>query len=134
MIDVYSVGILLLFMICGGYDWGNTLDLGSVIESKFTLAETIIDLNSLKAMKITIKKCLMLNPNEKPVEFISDLLPILITAKTNCETVLRVNQVNIQDYDRLFKSFYEYLPGQRKEALFNAEVDVFLTKELVKYE
>ena len=83
--------MLLLFMLCGGYDWNSTIDFGSIIESKFSLAETIVDLNSLKVMKITIKKCLMLNANEKPVDFISDLLPMLKTAKINCETVLRAN-------------------------------------------
>lgn len=91
LIDVYSVGILLLFMISGGYDWASTLDLNDSIESKFTFAETLCDLNSLKAIKITIKKCLMLNPADKPVEFISDLLPLLLTAKLNCEKALQVN-------------------------------------------
>jgi hypothetical protein len=95
LIDVYSVGILLLFMICGGYEWGSTIDLGQSIENKFVLAETIVDLNSLKAIKITIKKCLMLNPNEKPVEFISDLLPLLMTARINCEAVLKTNKITI---------------------------------------
>jgi hypothetical protein len=110
-------------MITGGYDWNSTIDLGSTIDSKFTLAETIVDLNSLKAIKITIKKCLMLNQNEKPVEFISDLLPLLQTAKLNCEAVLNANKVPIQDYNKLFKSFYEYLPGKRKEEIFNQDLD-----------
>ena len=121
-------------MITGGYDWNSTIDLGSTIDSKFILAETIVDLNSLKAIKITIKKCLMLNQNEKPAEFISDLLPLLQTAKLNCEAVLNANKVPIQDYDKLFKSFYEYLPGKRKEAIFNQDLDQILSKELTKFE
>jgi len=48
-------------MISGGYDWNSTIDLESSIENKFLLAESIIDLNSLKAIKITIKKCLLMN-------------------------------------------------------------------------
>jgi hypothetical protein len=27
MIDVYSVGVLLLFMLSGGYEWTSTLDI-----------------------------------------------------------------------------------------------------------
>ena len=51
MIDVYSVGILLLFMLSGGYEWNSTLDINSTFEGRLAQAENLVDLNSLKAMR-----------------------------------------------------------------------------------
>jgi hypothetical protein len=34
MIDVYSVGILLLFMLSGGYEWSSTIDIKSTFEGR----------------------------------------------------------------------------------------------------
>jgi hypothetical protein len=81
-------------------------------------------------MRIVLLKCLFLDPNEEPVKYISDLLPMLQTAKQNCENILAANQINFYDYDRLYKSFYEYLPGQKKENLLNADLEIILSKEL----
>lgn len=59
---------------------------------------------------------------------------MLQTAKQNCENILNYNKIAFYDYDKLYKSFYEYLPGQRKENLFNADLEVILSKELSRFE
>lgn len=74
-------------------------------------AETIVDANSLRALNITLRKCLLLNLNEEPIEQINELLPLLQAAKLNCESILGANKIGFNNYDKLFKSFYEYLPG-----------------------
>ena len=67
MIDLYSVGILLLFMLSGGYEWTSTIDIDSTFEGRLAMAENLVDLNSLKAMKTVLKRCLLLNQNEEPI-------------------------------------------------------------------
>ena len=73
MIDVYSVGILLLFLIIGGFKWPSTMDIASNFEDYMAKAEAIIDLNTLKVLRNTIKKCLLLEA--EPVDRITELLP-----------------------------------------------------------
>jgi hypothetical protein len=34
LIDVYSVGILILFMVCGSYEWATTRDINSIFDAK----------------------------------------------------------------------------------------------------
>ena len=51
MIDLYSVGILLLFMLSGGYEWNSTLDIIATFDGRMAQAENLVDLNSLKSMR-----------------------------------------------------------------------------------
>lgn len=89
MIDVYSVGILIMFMVCGSYQWTSTREISSIFEQKMLAAESIIDLISLRALKNTISKCLLLDPSVEPVDRISELLQPLKAAKENCEKILK---------------------------------------------
>ena len=67
MIDVYSVGIMLLFMLSGGYEWASTIEVKNTFEGRLAQAENLVDLNSLKAMRIVLLKCLFINPNDEPI-------------------------------------------------------------------
>lgn len=81
--------MLLLFMMCGSYEWTQTNSLQSVFNEKMLKAESFIDLQSLQAMKTTLRKCLLLNDNEEPIDRISELLPSLQKAKEACEKILK---------------------------------------------
>ena len=43
LVDIYSFGVLVLFLICGGYEWSSTLELASIFETKMQKAETLVD-------------------------------------------------------------------------------------------
>jgi hypothetical protein len=62
------------------------------------------------------------------------LLPQLVAAKQNCEKILTQNKIRFVDFDKLFKSFYEYLPGQRKEAILNPHLEILMQKDLGVFE
>jgi len=51
LIDVYSVGILILYMISGGYEWPSTLQIQSVFDARMQRAESIFDVQTLKAIQ-----------------------------------------------------------------------------------
>lgn len=61
LIDVYAVGILILYMISGGYEWASTLEIQAVFDARMKRAESIFDVQTLKAIQSTLKKCLLLH-------------------------------------------------------------------------
>jgi hypothetical protein len=103
-------------MITGSYEWPNSLSIQSIFDERLGKAELIVDIHSLKIIKQVLKKCLFLNPNEEPLEKIGDLLPLLKPAKDYCEKILNKTKIGYFTYDKLYKSFYEFLPGQRSGA------------------
>ncbi len=117
LIDIYCFGIILLFMLSGGYDWLSTMELQSTFEIKMQKAEYFADLGTMQVLRAILKRCLLITRSEQPFDRISDMLPNLKTAKTNVERIMRENNISYYDYDTSSKPMYEFEEGRRKEQL-----------------
>ncbi|CDW78805.1 wd40 repeat-containing protein [Stylonychia lemnae] len=117
LVDVYCFGVILLFMLTGGYEWQSTIELQATFELKMQKAELIVDLQNLAIFKAILKRCFLIQKNDKPFEKISDILLNLHTARANVEKILRDNNVDFYSYENNSKPLYEYPAGKRKEEL-----------------
>ena len=96
---MYCFGVLVLFMLSGGWDWTSTMELQSTFEIKMQKAEYFADLGTMQVLRAILKRCLLITRSDQPFDRIADILPNLKTAKANVERIMRENNITYYDYD-----------------------------------
>eukprot|EP00347_Sterkiella_histriomuscorum_P023951 403332820 len=134
LLDIYCFGVSLLFMLTGGYEWTSTIDLQATFESKMQKAEVIVDSYSLQIFKAILKRCLLIQRQDKPFDKISDILMNLHTAKTNVERILRENNVHFYNFESNSKPMYEFPPGKKKEELLIKDYELYTSEDFSQTE